>query len=156
MTSFQGQVIALTGAASGIALATARLLASRGASISLADVRQEPLDAAVADIKKSNPDVKIYAKAVNVKYSQEVGDWLDETVKHLGPCALCFLLNLFVSSPGSKALRHVLEVSAPQPCLGAHLSSSREKLLTPKSPSDWRREPRRYPQRRQANRGYRR
>lgn len=97
MTSFQGQVIALTGAASGIALATARLLASRGASISLADVRQEPLDAAVADIQKSNPDVKIYAKAVNVKYSQEVGDWLDETVKHLGPCTLWFLLILFVS-----------------------------------------------------------
>ncbi|KAL9069277.1 MAG: hypothetical protein Q9161_005684 [Pseudevernia consocians] len=85
MNSFQGKVVALTGAASGIALATARLLASRGASISLADIRQEPLDAAVADIKRSDPNVKIYSKAVNVKNGQEVGDWLDETIKHLGP-----------------------------------------------------------------------
>lgn len=85
MTSLEGRVIAITGAASGIALATAHLLASRGASISIADVRQEPLDAAVADIKKSNPNVKIYAKAVNVKNGREVGDWLDESIKHLGP-----------------------------------------------------------------------
>lgn len=85
MTSLEGRVIAITGAASGIALATAHLLASRGASISIADIRQEPLEAAVADIKKSNPTVKIYAKAVDVKYGQEVGDWLDETIKHLGP-----------------------------------------------------------------------
>ena len=85
MTSFEGRVIALTGAASGIALATARLLASRGASISVADVRQEPLDAAVADIKKAYPNVKIYAKAVDVRNAQEVTNWLDETIRHLGP-----------------------------------------------------------------------
>ena len=90
MTSLEGKVIAITGAASGIALATAHLLASRGASISIADVRQEPLDLAVADIKNSNPNVKLYAKAVNVKNGQEVGDWLDETIKHLGPCQSSF------------------------------------------------------------------
>lgn len=85
MTSLEGRVIAITGAASGIARATAHLLASRGASISVADVRPEPLDAAVAEIKKSNPNVKIYAKAVDARNGQEVGDWLDETIKHLGP-----------------------------------------------------------------------
>ena len=88
MTSLEGRVISITGAASGIGLATAHLLASRGASISLSDVRREPLDAAVAGIKKAssgNPNVKIYAKAVDVKSSQEVSDWLDETVKNLGP-----------------------------------------------------------------------
>ena len=85
MNSFENKVIALTGAASGIALATARLLASRGASISVADVRQEPLDAAVADIKKAFPNIKTYAKAVNVKNAREVADWLDETIQHLGP-----------------------------------------------------------------------
>ena len=84
MTSLQGRVVAITGAASGIALATAHLLASRGASISLADVRQEALDAAVADVKKSNPNAKIYAKAVDVRNGGEVGDWLDATIKDLG------------------------------------------------------------------------
>ena len=85
MTSLEGKVIAITGAASGIGLATARLCATRGASVSIADIRQEPLDVAVADIQKSNSAVKIYAKTVDVKNSQEVRDWLDETVKHLGP-----------------------------------------------------------------------
>lgn len=85
MTSFEGKVIAITGAASGIALATAHLLASRGASISVADIHREPLDAAVADIKERHPNVKIYAKAVDVKSGREVDDWLDETIKHLGP-----------------------------------------------------------------------
>ena len=85
MTSLEGKVIAITGAASGIGLATARLCAARGASISIADIRQEPLDVAVADIQQSNSAVKIYAKTVDVKNSQEVHDWLDETVRRLGP-----------------------------------------------------------------------
>ena len=85
MTSFQGKTIAVTGAASGIGLATAHLLASRGASIALADVRQGPLDAAVTGIKESNPNVKIYAKAVDVRHGGEVSDWLDETAQQLGP-----------------------------------------------------------------------
>lgn len=104
MTSFEGRVIAITGAASGIALATARLLASRGASISVADVRQEPLDAAVADIKKAYPNVKIHAKAVNVKIAQEVADWLDETIKYLGP--LTGAVNLAGVFPG---IKHIVD-----------------------------------------------
>ncbi|CAF9937546.1 hypothetical protein IMSHALPRED_000453 [Imshaugia aleurites] len=85
MTSLEGKVIAITGAASGIGLATARLLASRGASISVSDVRQEPLDAAVADIQKSNSNAKIYAEVFNVTNARAVGDWLDNTINHLGP-----------------------------------------------------------------------
>ena len=85
MTSLEGRVIAVTGAASGIGFATARLLASRGASISVADVRQDALDTAVAELKKSDPNVKIHAKAVDVRKGREVGEWLDETVKYLGP-----------------------------------------------------------------------
>ena len=85
MTSLEGKVITVTGAASGIGLATAQLLASRGVSISVADVRQEALDAAVADIRTLYPNIKIYAKAVDVRSGQEVGDWLDETIEHLGP-----------------------------------------------------------------------
>ena len=84
MTSLEGKVIAITGAASGIGLATSHLLASRGAAISIADVRQEPLQAAVADIKKSVPSAKVYHKAVNVVKADEVGAWLDETVKEFG------------------------------------------------------------------------
>ena len=84
MTSLEGKVIAITGAASGIGLAASHLLASRGAAISISDIRQEPLEAAVAAIRQSVPKVKSYHKAVNVAKPDEVDAWLDETVKELG------------------------------------------------------------------------
>ncbi|KAL6715912.1 hypothetical protein ACLMJK_006873 [Lecanora helva] len=84
MASFEGKVIAITGAASGIGLATSHLLASRGASLSIADVRQEPLEAAVTSIKQTAPNAKIYQKTVNVTKADEVTAWLDETVNQLG------------------------------------------------------------------------
>ena len=84
MTSFQGKVIAITGAASGIGLATAHLLASRDASLSLADIQQERLATVAADIQKSNPNCRIFQKAVDVAKSDEVASWLDETVKTVG------------------------------------------------------------------------
>jgi NAD(P)-dependent dehydrogenase (short-subunit alcohol dehydrogenase family) len=50
---FNGQHIVVTGASSGIGLATAQLLASRGARVSLIARRQELLDEAVAGIGKN-------------------------------------------------------------------------------------------------------
>ncbi len=85
MTSLEGRVIAITGAASGIGLATAHLLASRGASVSIADVQQERLEEAAANIKKSTPNSRVYHKIVDVSKSAEVAAWLDETIKELGP-----------------------------------------------------------------------
>ena len=84
MTSLEGRVIAVTGAGSGIGLATARLLASRGASVSLADINQKDLDTAIAELKRSNPKIKIHAKVVDVSNGQEVDEWLEKTVKYLG------------------------------------------------------------------------
>lgn len=85
MTSLEGKVIAVTGAASGIGLATAHLLASRGASVSLADIQQERLEEAAADIKKSATKGRVHHKVTDVSNSGEVAAWLDETVKELGP-----------------------------------------------------------------------
>ena len=84
MTSLEGKVIAVTGAASGIGLATAHLLASRGASVSLADIQKERLEEAAADIKKSATNSRVYHKVVDVSKSSEVAAWLDETIKELG------------------------------------------------------------------------
>lgn len=85
MTSLEGRVIAITGAASGIGLATAHLLASRGASVSLGDVQQGLLEEAAANIKESATNSRVYHKVVDVTKSDEVAAWLDETVKELGP-----------------------------------------------------------------------
>ncbi|KAL2041473.1 hypothetical protein N7G274_005855 [Stereocaulon virgatum] len=84
MTSLSGKAIAITGAASGIGLATAHLLASRGASLSLADIQSDALLAAVSSIKSFHPKARIYHKTINVASAPEVSTWLDETLTHLG------------------------------------------------------------------------
>ncbi|KAF4431458.1 NAD(P)-binding protein [Fusarium austroafricanum] len=48
--SFTSKVIAITGAASGIGLATAKLLASEGATLALADAQEKTLKAAQKEI----------------------------------------------------------------------------------------------------------
>ncbi|KAK2775858.1 short chain dehydrogenase reductase family [Colletotrichum kahawae] len=66
---FSDKVVAITGGASGIGLATAHLLAERGAKLSLADVQEKALQQAQSDIKSKYP---------------EVDKWITETVKHFG------------------------------------------------------------------------
>ena len=84
MTSLEGKVIAITGAASGIGRATAILLASRGASVSLADVQEERLQQTTTEIQKLNPNNRVYRRVVDVSKSDEVDAWLDGTIKDLG------------------------------------------------------------------------
>lgn len=76
--------MAITGAASGIGLATAHLLAAHGASLSLADIQQEALLSATADIQKSSPKAEVYHKVINVAKGDEVTSWLDETITYFG------------------------------------------------------------------------
>lgn len=49
----QGRGIVITGGASGLGLATAKLLAAKGANVALLDINQAGLDAAVAEITKA-------------------------------------------------------------------------------------------------------
>ena len=51
MQDFAGRVAVITGGASGIGLATAQALAQEKMRIVLADIEQEPLDAAVKEIQ---------------------------------------------------------------------------------------------------------
>ena len=64
MTSFEGKVLAITGAASGIGRATATLLASRGASVSRADVQKARLQQTTTEIKKLTPNGHVYCRVV--------------------------------------------------------------------------------------------
>lgn len=54
---FTGKVVAISGAASGMGLATAKYLYSLGALLSLTDVRQEALEAAISQITGSPSSV---------------------------------------------------------------------------------------------------
>jgi NAD(P)-dependent dehydrogenase (short-subunit alcohol dehydrogenase family) len=78
-----GKVVAITGGASGIGLATAHLLASRGATLSLADVSEDGLQAASSAIRTKH-NVEILTFALDVRNAQQVDNWIQKTVEKFG------------------------------------------------------------------------
>lgn len=60
-------------------LATAQLLASRGASISLADLKQDALLAAVSTLQQSDGQVHL-SYVVDVRSTEAIDDWISITV----------------------------------------------------------------------------
>jgi len=86
MTSTQpldGKVIALTGAASGIGLATAHYLAQRGASLSLADIQQKGLD----ELQKSLRELynaQVLITKTDVSKGEDVDKWIKSTISTFG------------------------------------------------------------------------
>ncbi|KAM0277424.1 hypothetical protein ACHAQH_005786 [Verticillium albo-atrum] len=83
-TQFADKVIALTGAASGIGLATAHLLASRGARLSLADLQQDALLAAQKAITEANPGAEVSITVLDVRDCAAVEAWTTETAARFG------------------------------------------------------------------------
>lgn len=78
------KIIAITGAASGIGLATAHLLASRGAHLSLADLNAPLLETAAAAIKAASPATQVLTFPLDVRNVSQVDEWISSTVKHFG------------------------------------------------------------------------
>lgn len=78
------KVIAVTGAASGIGLVTAKLLASRGARLSLADVVDEGLEKAKAEILSTTPGASVLTTVLDVRDFALVDSWIAKTVEHFG------------------------------------------------------------------------
>lgn len=62
-------------------LATAKLLASRGATVSLADINESAVKAATETLTGSD---KHMCTVVDVRYSQSVDAWIRSTVEKLG------------------------------------------------------------------------
>ncbi|ETN37510.1 uncharacterized protein HMPREF1541_07132 [Cyphellophora europaea CBS 101466] len=77
-----GKVIVLTGAASGISLATAKLLASRGARLSLADINGRQLEAVAASLESSG--AQVIHTVVDVTDRSQVRLLIEKTVSHFG------------------------------------------------------------------------
>jgi NAD(P)-dependent dehydrogenase (short-subunit alcohol dehydrogenase family) len=80
LTDFTGQHVVVTGASSGIGLATATMLARRGAKVSLLARRQELLDEAVAEI-----GTHAAGFAVDVGHKDQLNAALDAAAAHFGP-----------------------------------------------------------------------
>jgi NAD(P)-dependent dehydrogenase (short-subunit alcohol dehydrogenase family) len=82
--SMQSKIIAITGGASGIGLATAHLLASRGAHISIADVSQENLDRAAQEIHAASKEAEVLALCVDVTKPEQVEKWVQKIMERWG------------------------------------------------------------------------
>ncbi|KAK0384229.1 hypothetical protein NLU13_8317 [Sarocladium strictum] len=87
MASFTGKVVAITGAGSGIGLATAQQLFSRGAKLSLSDRSSISLEQAAQAILEANPardKEDLMTTTVDVMFSAQVSSWIEQTVSRFG------------------------------------------------------------------------
>lgn len=77
--------IAITGGASGIGLAIANILASRGALLALADINEAALNKAKESLSSTSDNVnKHTATTVRVEDSAAVLAWIEETKSSFG------------------------------------------------------------------------
>ena len=82
MSRFAGKVAVVTGAGSGIGRATARLLASEGARVTVADLRVDAAEAVVAEITAAGGTAR--AQAVDVSDAGAVAAMISDTVAAYG------------------------------------------------------------------------
>lgn len=82
MLNIEGKIIVITGASSGIGEATARLLASRGATVVLGARRTERLETITAQIRSTGANAAF--RALDVTNRQDVQDFIDFTVAQFG------------------------------------------------------------------------
>lgn len=80
--SIRDKVIVITGAASGMGLETARLFASKGAKLSLADVQAKPLQDLEAELTATG--AQVVAHVVDVSDRSAVDAWIAATVEKFG------------------------------------------------------------------------
>ncbi|KAF9880785.1 hypothetical protein CkaCkLH20_01827 [Colletotrichum karsti] len=86
MSSFKGKVIAITGAASGIGLATAKALAALGARLSITDVNEAVLASTATELASLCGGAEnVYSQVADVRDRKAVEAWIAATVEKLGP-----------------------------------------------------------------------
>lgn len=81
-TNLKGKVIVVTGAGGGMGLETSKMLASRGAKVSMADVQEKQLRAAADEISQSGGEVSV--TVVDVRDEAAVDAWISATVEKFG------------------------------------------------------------------------
>ncbi len=96
LTDFSGKTAIITGGASGIGLAVADALYAAGASLVLADINEQGLQKAEAQIKKSAPAISQHIVCIptDVTHEEEVRELMDMAV------TMCKSIDLVVTCAG--------------------------------------------------------
>jgi NAD(P)-dependent dehydrogenase (short-subunit alcohol dehydrogenase family) len=84
MSTFQGKTIIITGAAMGLGLATSKVLAQKGANLSIVDYNEEALAKAKEEINGIAPYSKILTVVADVSDEEAVKNYITKTVEEFG------------------------------------------------------------------------
>src|SRR5882757_7581515 len=101
---FKGKVYAITGAASGIGLATAHYLAQKGADLSLADVQEQAL-LDTADSLRTRYGVEALANCVDISNAAQVEGWMEATIARLDGVAN--IAGIFIESTATGGIMNM-------------------------------------------------
>ncbi|MEV0615643.1 glucose 1-dehydrogenase [Nonomuraea sp. NPDC050404] len=104
---FTGQVALVTGASSGMGLATARAFAEAGAAVALTDINAQSLDAAAKDLTGAGH--RALALACDVSDEDQVAAAIDRTVTTFGRLDMAFN-NAGIQIPPCDAADEAIEV----------------------------------------------
>lgn len=97
MARFDGKIVVVTGAASGIGAATARRFGSEGAHVVLVDQNEEGLRTTAADLPEGFSTVK----PADVSDEQQIAEVIESTVRDLGS------LDVLVNNAGTVVMADV-------------------------------------------------
>ncbi|MCW4468781.1 glucose 1-dehydrogenase [Flavobacterium sp. MFBS3-15] len=84
MSTFQGKTIVITGAAMGLGLATAKVVAERGANLTLVDYNEDALSKAKEELAGIAPNAKILTITADVSNEDAVKNYVDKTISEFG------------------------------------------------------------------------
>lgn len=101
ITDYEDKVAVITGGASGVGRALARMLLDRGAHVVVADVEQAALDAAVTELQERAPKQQVLGVRTDVTDPQSVAALADRAFETFGRVNLLFN-NAGVGAPSAK------------------------------------------------------
>lgn len=80
----KNKVIIITGAAMGLGLAAAKVIAEKGANLVLVDFNEEQLKESVDQLKKDFPNIEILSLIADVSNEEQVKNYVDKAVEKFG------------------------------------------------------------------------
>ena len=110
--SVAGKVVIVTGAASGMGRATARLFADEGASVALIDVNEEPLQAVLGEIRDAGYNAEAWT--LDLLDRAAIGPTVDAIASHFGS------IDILINNAG---------ISIPAPLDADHYEDAWDKVL---------------------------